>query len=390
MTERRRIAVLTTTRADYGLLRWIMAALRDDPRADLQVIVSGTHLSPTFGSTVNEIRRDFVIAAEIDMLVDGNGAWAAASSAGLCMVALSNTLRHLQPDLLLILGDRFEILAAAQAAFLGRIPIAHLHGGEVTHGALDDSIRHAITKLSRLHLVSTEEHGRRVRQLGEDPAWVHVVGAPGLENLLHLPPIGKEDFEARINFRLRKPAILMTYHPATAVNEPVDAAVAEILAALKHFPTASIIATGSNADPGGRRVTEVLKAAVPNFSGRLKVSDSLGQDNYLNAMRLCDVVLGNSSSGLLEAPSAGTPTVNLGCRQEGRPRAASVIDAPLESRAIVAAIERALAPEMREISARKENPYASAGLNISRKVADMLVLIPSASFQQPKPFLDVV
>ena len=389
MVDRRRIAVVTTTRADYGLMRCIMTALRDDPRCELQIIASGTHLCPTFGSTIDEIKAEFEVAAEVDMLVDGNSNWAAAASAGLGILTFANTLRHLKPDLLLLLGDRFEILAVAQAAFIARIPIAHLHGGEVTQGAMDDSLRHAITKLSRIHLVSTAEHGQRVRQLGEDPKCVHVVGAPGLENLLRLIPEGRATFENRTGVTFGDPAILLTYHPATAVNEPIDETVREILAALEVFPSASILATGSNADPGGRRISEMLNAAATSFGGRLRIYTSLGHDNYMSAMRLSDIVIGNSSSGLIEAPSFGIPTINIGRRQDGRPRAPSVIDCTTERHAIRDAIRTAISPEMRKIAERGINPYASVGLEISGKVVELLIETPLDFLRMAKPFIDL-
>lgn len=389
MAERRRIAVVTTTRADYGLMRCIMTALSNSPDCTFQLIVSGTHLSPAFGSTVNEIKTEFEVAAEVDMLVDGDSNWTSAASAGLGMIAFANTLRQLKPDLLLVLGDRFEILAVAQAAFLARIPIAHLHGGEVTEGAMDDCLRHAITKLARLHLVSTEEHGQRVRQLGEPADWVHVVGAPGLENLLLLAPEDRATFESRIGVTFGEPSILLTYHPATAIDEPIDATVDNILAALSTFPSASILATGSNADPGGRRITELLNAKAASFDGRLRVFTSLGHDNYLSAMRLSDIVLGNSSSGIIEAPSCGTVTVNIGRRQEGRPRAPSVIDCSTDRDAIAAAMRTAMSPEKRETAKKTQNPYASAGLEISGKVAELLIRTPLDGLRAAKPFVDM-
>ncbi len=367
-----------------------MAALRDDPRAELMVIVSGTHLSPAFGLTVAEVKADFPLAAEVDMLVDGDSNWATSTAAGLGTVVFANTFRQLRPDILLVLGDRFEILSAVFAAFLARMPIAHIHGGEVTEGALDDGLRHAITKLSRLHFVSNTDHGRRVVQLGEDPQWVHVVGAPGLESFARIPCEERSEFEKRSGVRLGNPTFLFTYHPATAVDEPVDAGMDEIIAAFQRFPAARIVATGSNADPGGRRVMQLLRDAQDRFGGRLTVTDSLGQHNYINALRLCDVVVGNSSSGIIEAPSAGTPTVNLGRRQEGRPRASSVLDCPLQRDAIVAGIERALSHELRRVAAEKTNPYAIAGLDISGKITQILLHTQLNMLHEPKTFHDIL
>lgn len=329
------------------------------------------------------------MAAEADVLVDGDSHWAVASSAGLGVVAFANVFRQLAPEVLLLLGDRYETLSAALAAYLGRIPIAHLHGGETTAGSLDDNIRHAITKFSRLHLVSSREHGQRVRQLGESSEWIEVVGAPGLENFLRLPADDRSAFQRRTGIALGRPTVLFTYHPATSAAEPIEEAMTEMFAALREFPEARIIATGSNADAGGRRVMEILRCEEKTFGDRLVVRDSLGQLNYMNALLLGDVVLGNSSSGLIEAPSAGIPTVNVGRRQEGRPRAPSVIDCPPTRQAVRAALDKALSPAIRSVAAQRVNPYAEAGLDISKTIVELLLTKSLERMREMKSFADL-
>lgn len=389
MPDPRRIAVVTSTRADYGLLRWTMQSLKDDSRAELQVIATGTHLSPAYGNTVDAIEQDgFVIAGRVEMSLDDRDGLANAEAAGQVLSRIALEFRRLDPDLVLLLGDRFEILAAAQAAYLGRLPIAHIHGGEITKGAVDDGTRHAITKLARLHLTSTEEHRRRVLQLGEDPAFVHNVGAPGIENLRRFKVDSKDAFESSIGLRLGRPAILLTYHPATASNEDPAAAMTAILDAIAAFPEATILATGSNVDAGGRLAMGALHAAATRFGNRIVIKDSLGQRNYTNALFHHDVVVGNSSSGIIEAPSAGTPTVNVGLRQDGRPRAASVIDCRPQVEDIRNAISQAMAPRVRELARTRQNPYAGQGNDIGRTIAGLLLQYELAELKAAKLFVD--
>lgn len=390
MTDARRVAVVTSTRADYGLLRWTMQSLKDDPRAQLQVIATGTHLSSAFGRTIDAIKGDgFDIDAEVDMPLDGTDGLASAEAAGLVMTGTARALRRLKSDIVVVLGDRFEILASVQAAYLGRIPIAHIHGGEVTVGAFDDGNRHAITKLARLHLTSTEEHRQRVMQLGEDPVWVHNVGAPGLETFQRIPPDDRDTFERHVGIKGGSPAILLTYHPATAANEDPAGSMQAIVDAISAFPAASIIATGSNADPGGRLAMATLKSAAGRFGERLVICESLGQQHYVNALAYSDVVVGNSSSGIIEAPSAGIPTVNIGARQQGRPRAASVIDCAASSVPIRDAIARAMEPSFRALAGKRQNPYGGRDLGIGKTIADLLLETDLTEMRAAKPFVDI-
>lgn len=390
MTARRRLLFVTGTRAEYGLLYWTMKRVLESERSQLQILATGAHLSPAFGRTVDVIRNDgFHVDAEVDMLVDSDSNWGTACAIGLGTIGMANALRNLAPDLVIVLGDRYEVLAAAQAAYIGRVPIAHIHGGEVTRGSLDEGFRHAVTKLASLHFVSSEEHRRRVIQLGEQPQRIHNVGAVGLENIARLELDDLEEFEHRVGRGLGRPVILMTYHPATACDEDPVGTLDAIASALDARPEATIIATGSNADPGGRAIDARLRELEQRFSGRLFLGTSLGQRGYLSAMRHCDLVLGNSSSGLIEAPSMGKPTVNIGQRQAGRQRAPSVLDCAGSANAIRDAIERALSPAFRQLASRRENPYASAGLDVSRHIVDLLESADLAELKRPKGFYDV-
>jgi UDP-N-acetylglucosamine 2-epimerase (non-hydrolysing) len=390
MPDRRRIAIVTSTRADYGLLRWTMQSLKDDPRTHLQVVATGTHLSKAYGHTVDAIRDDgFEIAASVEMPLDDSDGFANAEAAAQVMSGMAKEIRRLAPDVVVVLGDRFEILAAAQVAYLGRVPVAHIHGGEVTRGAADDGTRHAITKLARLHLTSTEEHRQRVIQLGEDPAWVYNVGAPGLENFERLKTDDRDTFEQSVGLKFGSPAILLTYHPATASNEEPARSMNAILDAINSFPEATILATASNVDAGGRQAMVALRSGAAKFGKRIVVHESLGQRNYINALIHSDVVVGNSSSGIIEAPSAGTPTVNVGARQEGRPRAASVIDCGLQASEIRSAIERATSPSFRALARKRENPYGGQGLGIGKTIANLLVEKDLGELRAAKAFVDI-
>ena len=390
MTDPRRICVVTGTRAEYGLLQPTMTRLRDADSSELRVLVTGTHLSPGFGNTVESIRADgFDVDAEVELVLDSDSPWASASSVGVGLISMAGALRHMSPDLVVVLGDRFEILAAAQAAFFGGVPVAHIHGGEVTLGAQDECIRHAVTKLSRLHLVSTEEHRRRVIQLGEAPDTVHNVGAPGIECIATLALDDRDAFAKRIGVSLGRPVVLLTYHPVTQGDEDPTEGIEAILTALEQYPEAVIIASGSNADAGGRAIQARLNSAAQELGPRLHLTASLGQVGYLSAMRHADVVIGNSSSGVIEAPSMGVPTVNVGVRQDGRPRAASVIDCAPQAAAIGEALKRALSGEMVALAGRRDNPYASQGTDVSARIVDALMNADLERLRGPKMFYDV-
>lgn len=339
-----RIAVVTGSRADYGLIRPVLRALSRDPAFQVGLIVTAMHLAPEFGMTVGAIEADgFPILARVPTLDGDDTGLGVARAVGRGVAGIAEVLDRERPDLVVLIGDRFEQLAAAQAALFIGLPMAHLFGGDVTEGAFDESIRHAITKLANLHFVSTPTAARRVVQLGEDPATVHVVGSPAIDDLLGRPRLSREGLERELGIALRDPVLIVTFHPATRDPEPAVDQVEALLGALARQPSATtIVFTRANADPSGRAINariDAWAAGHPNAH----VFDSLGSDRYHSLLGLSGAVVGNSSSGLYEAPSFGVPTVNIGDRQLGRERAATVIDVAPTEAAIAAGIERALA-----------------------------------------------
>lgn len=331
------IAIITGTRAEYGLLTGISRELREQG-ATVQLIVTGAHLSAAHGMTVNHIEEP--IAARVDMHLQSDTPLALATATGRATSGLAEALSTLNPDLVVILGDRYEMLAAATAAFLLHIPIAHIHGGEVTEGAQDESIRHAITKLSYWHFPSTESHAARIRQLGEAPARIFPLGAPGIDALAHTP-IPRAQLEKELAIPFKSPTALLTYHPETLSAEPVESQIASVISAMQQRPNTTWIITGANADVGGLAINTALQAfaeKTPNAVFHM----SLGLQRYASTLREVDVVIGNSSSALIEAPVIGTPAVNIGDRQKGRTRAENVIDCPCDPASITAALDRAL------------------------------------------------
>ena len=362
MKHARTIALVTGSRADYGLQYWLIDALNRDRDVNLQLIVTGSHLADQFGRTVDQIRRDaFPIAAEVPMIAADDSEWAMARSTGDGVTGMADALQRLQPDLVVVPGDRFEILAAATAAMLMGIPVAHLHGGEVTEGAVDESIRHAVSKMSAIHFVSAEPYRRRLIRMGEDPARVHVVGAPGLDHFKRTPLPSREEMMASVGLDAAKPFLLVTYHPATRGDASPLAAVRQLTTALDQFRDHQLLITKANADAGGRTINGALEEYASAQQGRVALVASLGTPRYLSAVTHAAALVGNSSSALIEAPAAGTPTVNIGPRQQGRLRAASVIDCGEDRDSIAAAINQALATDFRQRTARVEPPYGRPG-----------------------------
>lgn len=350
----RRICVVTGSRAEYGLLQPVLAALRDDPRFELQLVVTGMHLSPEFGHTVSTIERDGLpIADKVESLISGDTPAAIAKSIGLGVIGFADVFRRLQPEWLLVLGDRFEIFAAAQAALVANIPIAHIAGGDTTEGAFDEAIRHSISKMAQLHFATNEQSATRLRQLGEDPASIHVVGSPGIDAICQMTFLDRAALEADLGLRFRTHNLLVTHHPATLDQQASVAELEVLLAALDSFGSdVGLFFTQPNADPGGRRFAQKLGdwvAARHNAA----LFTSLGQEHYLSLLKEVDVVVGNSSSGLYEAPSLHTPTVNIGDRQRGRLAGATVIHCKPQASDIKSAIERALTLD----TAGLETPY---------------------------------
>jgi UDP-hydrolysing UDP-N-acetyl-D-glucosamine 2-epimerase len=369
-----RICVLTATRAEYGLLSGLLRELDDREEVELQLVVSGTHLAPEFGRTAGLIDADgFPAAATVEMLLSSDTGVGAAKSLGLAVMGLAEALDRLRPDVLVLLGDRYEILAAAGAAALLSVPVAHIGGGESSEGAVDESVRHAVTKLSHLHFVAAEPFARRVVQLGEEPWRVHVVGALGVDNIVRLPLLDRSALQAAIGVALGAPTIAVTYHPATLSPDGTGAGLEAVFAALDACPEATVVFTEPNADPGGHAVRQRIRQYAADRRGSTAVFGTLGQLRYLSLLRHADVVLGNSSSGIIEAPALGTPTVNVGDRQRGRLRAPSVLDVAETPAAVVAGLRRALDPDL--AAAAAASPYGTGGT--AARIADVLVRTPA-------------
>jgi UDP-N-acetylglucosamine 2-epimerase (non-hydrolysing) len=356
-SEVRRIAVFTGTRAEYGLLSRLMARLRDDPTIDFRLIVGSMHFAPEFGETWRAIVDDgFTIDARVEMLLASDSSLGTVKSLGLGTIGIADALDRLAPDLLVILGDRFEALAAAQAALILRIPIAHIHGGEISEGAFDDAIRHAISKMATWHFPAAELFRRRLIRMGAPPDRVFTTGAPGLDGLMDgpRPPLSAL---GDLGLVLDRPFALATWHPATAAEEDAVAGLGQLLAALDARPDLPVIFTYPNADAGGRAIIAALRPWAEARSDRAVAVPSLGHARYRAALAHAAVVLGNSSSGLIEAPAFGLPTVNIGARQRGRLSAASVLHCPAETGAILATLDTALSPEHRALAARADSHY---------------------------------
>ena len=356
MSSPRSIGVVTVGRSDFGIYRPVLSLLARDTHFKLQVFAGGMHLSPKYGETWRDIEREgFRIAAKAvgGESASSNAEIAAAMGAGLS--AFSRIFSSQRPDVLLVLGDRYEMFAAAAASIPYRIPLAHIHGGEITEGAMDESFRHAITKLSHLHFVSTQAHGDRVQQMGEEPWRITVCGAPALDAIRDFQPMDTKTLASRIGMSLDSAPLLVTYHPATLADMPPERQIAEVLKSLSAW-NGPIIFTGVNSDTGNLH----LREAIHNFAARnpnARCIENLGTEAYFTLMSFAAAMVGNSSSGLIEAPSFGLPVVNIGPRQQGRLRAGNVIDAPCEASAIATAIHRAPNSDFRSSLRGLVNPY---------------------------------
>lgn len=380
------ICVVTGTRAEYGLLRWVMEGIRQSPVLELQLIATGMHLSPEFGLTVKAIEADgFKIDRKVEMLLSSDTAVGVTKSMGLGLIGFADALAELKPDLMLVLGDRYEIFAAAAAAMVARIPIAHLHGGETTQGAIDEAIRHSITKMSHLHFVAAEEYRRRVIQLGEDPDRVFLVGGLGIDNILRLKPLTREELEVALDFKLAPRNLLITFHPVTLEHNTSAGQVDELLAALAELEDTGLIFTMPNADTEGRVLFRQIEAFCAQHP-RARAYTSLGQLRYLSCIQHVDGVVGNSSSGLAEVPSFKKGTINIGDRQRGRLRAASVIDCVPERAAIRNAFERLFSHEFQSELPTVKNPYGYG--SASESIVKMLEQQAITDLLK-KPFRDI-
>lgn len=352
-----KVCIVTGTRAEYGLLYWLIKEVKADSVLELQIVVTGMHLSPEFGLTYKEIEKEFFINKKIEMLLSSDTSVGISKSMGLAQIGFAEAYEDLKPDLVVVLGDRYEIFAAASAAMIARIPIVHLHGGETTEGAFDEAIRHSITKMSHLHFVAMEEYRKRVVQLGESPDRVFNVGGLGIENIKRLKLLSREELEKSLNFSLAKKNLLVTFHPVTLEHSSAQKQFNELLAALDELQDTHIIFTKANSDTDGRIINQMIDDYVAANPHKSAAFVSLGQLRYLSALKHVDAVVGNSSSGLAEAPSFKIGTVNIGDRQKGRVRAWSVIDCQPEKADISRALNLIYQDGFQEKLRETVNPY---------------------------------
>ncbi len=374
MSEKRKILVITGTRAEYGLMRWIIQYLHDDSDLELQIVATGMHLSPEFGLTFKTIIEDgFVINKKVEMLLSSDTSIGLSKSMGLGMISFAEVYNDLNPDIILVLGDRFEIFAAVASAMVSRVPVAHIHGGEATEGLIDEPIRHSITKMSHIHFTATEAYRNRVIQLGEQPDKVIYTGTPGLDNISKLKLYNKDEFEKSINFEIGDKCFLVTFHPVTLESGTSAYQFHELLKAIEEFKDFKVIFTLPNADTDGRIVIEKIQRYVSLNSKKAIAFTSLGQIRYLSALKHVSMVIGNSSSGLTEVPSFKIPTINIGDRQKGRIKAQSVIDCLPLKEEIVKSISLGLSSEFQEKLLSITNPYGSGGA--SKKIVEILKTI---------------
>ena len=379
----KKICIVTGTRAEYGLLRWLMEDIRETPGLELQVIATGMHLSPEFGLTYREIENDgFSIDRKIEMLLSSDTPSGLAKSMGLGLICFGDALQQLQPDIMLILGDRFELFSAVAAAMVARIPVAHLHGGESSEGAFDEAIRHSITKMSHLHFVAADEYRKRVIQLGEHPDRVFLVGGLGIDNIKKLDLLDRSELETALEFKLGPKNLLITFHQVTLENESSAMQMKELLGALEALEYTHLIFTMPNADTDGRVLIEIIDQFVAKHPNARSYT-SLGQLRYLSCIRHVDGVVGNSSSGLIEVPSLAKGTINIGDRQRGRLKADSVIDCSPEQESIAAALRKLYSKEFQLALGRVQNPYGEGGA--SKKIVKILQDHPLDSILK-KPF----
>jgi len=357
----KRICVVTGSRAEYGLLRWVIEGISKSSKLELQLVVTGMHLSAEFGMTVGAIEEDgFAIDRKIEMLLSSDSAVGIAKSIGLAMIGFADALAELRPDLMVVLGDRYEIFGAAASAMIARIPIAHLHGGETTEGAIDEAIRHSITKMSHLHFVATEQYRQRVIQLGEQPEHIINVGGLGIDNILRHKLLTRVELEEVLDFKFAQRNLLITFHPVTLERDNGAQQLDDLLGALAELRNTGLIFTMPNADNAGRLFADKIKAFCTDYP-HARAYTSLGQLRYLSCIQHVDGVVGNSSSGLAEVPSFKRGTINIGDRQRGRLKAASVIDCEPNKESIQRALKRLFSLDFQATLSKVENPYGGGG-----------------------------
>jgi GDP/UDP-N,N'-diacetylbacillosamine 2-epimerase (hydrolysing) len=367
---RRKICVVTGTRAEYGLLRWVMEGIRDSQVLELQTIATGMHLSPEFGLTYRQIEEDgFSIDRKVEMLLSSDTVSALSKSIGLGLCGFADSFEQLRPDALLVLGDRFEIFSAVVAATVARIPVVHLHGGETTEGAFDEAFRHSITKMAQLHLVAADEYRRRVIQLGEHPERVFLVGGLGVDSIKRMQLLDRSALENSLNFGLGRKNLLVTFHPVTLENDTAACQMRELISALAELEDTHLIFTMPNADTGGRALIDIVERFVADHPCAIAYT-SLGQLRYLSCIRYIDGVVGNSSSGLTEVPSFKKGTINIGDRQRGRLQAESIINCEPTRQSIGEALEKLYSSVFQSRLKDVSNPYGEGGA--SEKVVRIL------------------
>lgn len=385
---RAKLSILTGTRAEYGLFQALLEPLRRESAFETSLIVTGTHLSPRFGKTVNEIERDgHRISARIPLPLDDDSELGVSRAMAAALAGIGEALQTERPDLLIILGDRYEAAAAACAALLSRVAIAHLHGGELSEGAVDDALRHAITKMAWLHFPATEASGRRIVQMGEEPSRVFVVGALGVDNALRLPSLTKAELEQELGPVFGQRTALVTFHPVTREDHTAKAQIAELLTAIDRIPNLHAVFTMPNADADNMVVADAIRSYCAANPDRAHAFASLGARRYLSLLACSNVCLGNSSSGIIEAPSLGTPTVDIGARQAGRERAASVFHCAPQTDSIVGAMRRALSSDAQHRAKECANPYGDG--HAAERIVAVLRNVMHTSSSFDKHFHDV-
>jgi len=369
--KRRKICIVTGTRAEYGLLYWIMKGIQNDPALDLQIIVTGMHLSPEFGLTFQEIINDgFFINNKVEMLLSGDRPSAISKSTGLGMIGFADAFEELKPDIVTLLGDRYELLAAASTALFANIPIAHISGGETTTGAFDEAIRHSITKMGWWHFVAAKEYKKRVIQLGEDPNRVHHVGSISIDNIKKTKLLNKTNLEKLLGLKFKKKNLIMTYHPVTLEKESSKNNLQSLLNVLDKLNDTYIIFTEPNADTDNRIIKRMIKKFVLSHKKNSISFASMGRLNYLSALQFVDGVIGNSSSGLTEAPTFKIGTINIGDRQNGRLKADSIIDCTSEEESIFDAVKTLYSSQFQNNLKKINNPYGVD--NTTEKIISVL------------------
>ena len=384
----RKICIVTATRADFGPLKCLIEGVESDSELELQLIVTGTHLSPEFGNTINQIIESKIpISRKIEITLSSDSAVGACKAMGLGLIGFSEAFHELEPDLVVVLGDRYELVPIVSAANIAQIPVAHISGGEITEGANDEVFRHSVTKMSQLHFTAIEEYAKRVIQMGEQPSRVFNVGEPGLDNLIKMDLLTRSAFEKAINCKLNKRNLLITYHPVTTEKvDTIEDSFEAILNSLDELKDTLLIFTKTNADVGGRIINKIIDDYVSQSSGDAIAFSSLGQLRYLSALKYVDAVVGNSSSGICEAPSLKTATINVGDRQKGRIRALSTIDVDTNKKQILNAIEHIYSADFQNKLCNVVNPYGD-GFTTQR----IIDIIKNVNLRElnTKPFYDI-